>query len=185
MKEQIKWIRNQLRDIAVNNGKRSRLANRDFTLISSDCTGGMVYHEFKQQFRSPTVNMYFDAGDYIRFIKNTREYLDASMVGLADESRREGYPVAMLGDIRLHLVHYASVGEAREAWDRRKRRINWDNCFYIMNDRNGCTPEDMKDYDTFITRGGIKESFLPTSAMRSWRVRFISRAARTWIMLAS
>lgn len=62
----------------------------------------------------------------------------------------------MLGDIKLHLVHYVSVEQAQVKWNERKERINWNNCFYIMNDRNYCTPDDMRDFDDFITGGGYR-----------------------------
>lgn len=154
MREQINKIGKKARDILINAGKRRKLRNHDFTLISCDCTGGMIYHDLKQQFRTPTINMYFTAPDYVKFIKNIRSYLDEPMIDMEEESRREGYPVAALGDIRLHLVHYASVAEAQMKWNERKKRINWNNCFYILCDRNYCTPEVMRDFDDFITGGG-------------------------------
>lgn len=167
MKKELKNIRNLMRDIAINSNNCRRLTNHDFTLISSDCTGGMIYHDLKQKFLSPTINMYFDAKDYIKFIKNTKAYLDMPMVELKEESREEGYPVALLKDIKLHLVHYISIEDAQKKWNERKQRINWDNCFYIMNDRNHCSLESMKDYDDFITGGGTMACSLPMEIIQN------------------
>lgn len=158
MKKELRYIRNSIRngirDAVINNSNRRKLTNHNFTLISSDCTGGTIYHDLKQEFMSPTINMYFDAKDYIKFIKSPKDYLDVPMVELKEESKEKGYPVALLKDIRLYLVHYASVKEAQEKWNKRKWRINWDNCFYIMSDRNYCTLNDMNEYEKFITQGG-------------------------------
>ncbi|MCM1262989.1 MAG: DUF1919 domain-containing protein [Butyrivibrio sp.] len=154
MREKLKQIRDSVRDITINRCNRRKLTNQNFTLISSDCTGGMIYHDLKQKFCSPTINMYFDARDYIKFIKNIHDYLDEPMAELKEESQKEGYPVALLKDIKLHLVHYLSVENAQEKWNERKQRMNWDNCFYIMNDRNYCTINDMKEFDDFVVRGG-------------------------------
>lgn len=34
-------------------------------------------------------------------------------------------------------MHYDTCEEAKEAWDRRKARINWDKIFVIGTDRDG------------------------------------------------
>lgn len=167
MREQLKQARNRVRDITINYNNRRKLTNHDFTLIASDCTGGMIYHDLNQKFLSPTINMYFDAKDYIKFIKNAQDYLDVPMVELQEESKAEGYPVVLLKDIKLHLVHYISVEEAQEKWNQRKRRINWDNCFYVMNDRNYCSLDDMRDFDEYVTGGGIMAYFLRTNTAQN------------------
>ncbi|WP_418667981.1 DUF1919 domain-containing protein [Allofournierella sp.] len=37
--------------------------------------------------------------------------------------------------------------EAQEKWNARKKRIDWNNVFYIFNDRNGCTQKDLEEFD--------------------------------------
>lgn len=142
----LKAFRDALRDVFVNRKLRKRLSNTDFTLISSDCTGGLLCHELKLRFNSPTVNMFFSAADYIKFINNMDYYLNVPMVEVADTEY--AYPCAMLDDIFLHLVHYNSVAEAQAIWNRRKERINYNNIFFVMNDRNGCTK---KERDAFLS----------------------------------
>lgn len=89
--------------------------------------------------------MFFSAQDYIKFVTNMDYYLNIPMAEIAQTEFP--YPCARLDDIVLHLVHYKTVEEAQKSWDRRKKRINLDNIFYIMNDRNGCTDAEM---DTFL-----------------------------------
>lgn len=55
----------------------------------------------------------------------------------------KGYPVALLGDIRLYGVHYQNIEEMQVCWERRTQRICKDNLFVVMTDRNGMTDEDV------------------------------------------
>ncbi len=141
----LKNIREYNRYVFVNKNNIKKLKNKDITLISSDCTGGVIMHDLKQRFNSPTVNMFFSSDDFIKFLKNINYYLDCTMkdITCADDK----WPVAKLGDITLQLVHYRSVSEAQEAWNRRRKRIVWDNIFVIMNDRNGCTEDNLKEFE--------------------------------------
>jgi len=49
----------------------------------------------------------------------------------------EEYPIGMLDDVEIHFMHYDTCKEAKEAWDKRKARINWDKIFVIGTDRDG------------------------------------------------
>ena len=55
--------------------------------------------------------------------------------------------MASLGDLKLFLVHYSSIEQFQEEWERRRKRINKDNLFFIMNDRNCCTESDIAAFD--------------------------------------
>lgn len=112
--------------------------NKDFTLISRNCIGGAVYHQYGLQFRSPTINLYIKLDEFNLFCLYLHEYLDGNMkqVFLNDCN----YPVGelkptdnQLPNIYIRFMHYDSFEEALKKWDERKRRINWDN-LYIIND---------------------------------------------------
>ena len=49
--------------------------------------------------------------------------------------------------MQLHLVHYDSFEEAKIKWIERRNRINWDNLYFIMCDRDGCTLNEIKAFD--------------------------------------
>ena len=49
----------------------------------------------------------------------------------------------MLDDIKLYFNHYKTNEEAEEKWEERKKRMNMDNLFILMCDRDGITDEDM------------------------------------------
>ena len=135
------WFRKR-----INKRDKLRLRNHDVSVISNDCTGGILLHDLGLQFLSPTVNLYMNANDYQKFCKNLRYYISIdTMVACSDSSIIENrkYPVAYLDDILLYLVHYATVEEAQKKWNERKRRINWDKIVVINSDRNGMT-DDLK-----------------------------------------
>lgn len=139
-----KW-RELIRKILVNNKNIRNLKCIDFSIISSDCTGGVLSHDLNLQFLSPTINMFFSAQDFIKFLNNIRAYLQYEFVDITTEN--DSWPVAKVGDIYLQLVHYKSVLDAQQAWDRRKERINWNKICVIMNDRNGCTEKELIEFE--------------------------------------
>ena len=53
----------------------------------------------------------------------------------------------MLDDIEIHFNHYISFEEAKNKWDERKRRINYDNIYIVMYDRGGLSYYDLKSLE--------------------------------------
>lgn len=128
-------------------GYRTRYINHDVTIISMNCTGGILYHDLGLKFMSPTINLYMKAEDFIKFCENMSYYLTIDKMLPCMDSTIVGnrkYPVVWLGDILLYLVHYHSVDDAQQKWNSRKRRINWDKIVVFNNDREGMTSE-LKD----------------------------------------
>ena len=44
------------------------------------------------------------------------------------------------------MLHYHSEKEAKEKWERRCERINWDRLLVKMNDQNECTEEHLRKF---------------------------------------
>lgn len=138
------WQRNHEK---INEKNRKKLKNKDISIISMNCTGGILSHDLGLQFKSPTVNMFFRAEDFIKFCENLEYYLSINeFVECTDQSviEERTYPIVYLGDLTLFMVHYHSVREAQEKWNERKKRVNWDNIVIINTDREGIT-EELKD----------------------------------------
>lgn len=139
-----------IRDISINKAYRKRLKNSNFTIISSDCTGGQLCHDFHMRFNTPTVNFYFMANDFIVFLKNLRDFIDSGVILDCSNPNFE-HPVAQLSieseSVFLYLVHYKSTSEFIKKWEERKKRILWDNLFIVMNDRNSCTYDCLQEFD--------------------------------------
>ena len=122
---------------------RKRLKNDNFSILCSNCIGGTIYNRLGKQFLSPTINLWFYQKDFLRFIQNIHYYLSLDLKFIETE---RNYPVAVLDDIYIFFLHYTTNEEAELAWNRRKKRINFDNLYIIMYDRDGM---DEKDYDNF------------------------------------
>lgn len=149
----------------INKRNRARLKNKTFTLFSSNCNGCCICHDLGLQFRSPFVNLSVDAEDYIKFLKDPQGYLDSPLVFLQDAGK--DYPVGVLKDIKLYFVHYHSPEEAEHAWQRRKERIDWDNLFVLMTDRDGCTEELLKEFDGLPYPNKVVFTHIPMPHIRS------------------
>ena len=161
------------------NNYRSKYHNSDISIISANCTGGILYHDLGIPFLSPTINLYFRAEDFLKFCENIHYYLSINeMIECNEPSiiRGRDYPVAYLGDLLLFLVHYSSVADAQKKWNERKKRINYNKIIILCSDRDGMTEElkdrfeklpykkimftnkvDNKHPDTFYIRGYEKE----------------------------
>ena len=96
---------------------------------------------------SPFINMYVEPHDFIKFLKSPNEYLSYELNDVTAENLTENYPVAKLKDIILYGVHYNSFEDMRDSFERRSKRINWSNIYIIMSERDGCTYEDLLEFD--------------------------------------
>lgn len=123
---------------------RKQLLRSDFTIFSCNCIGGILYHDLGLPFSSPFVNLYLSCADFIRFCEDPKSYLRLPLVSCTSD---HNYPLAKLGDLTLHLVHYESFDQAKEAWERRIERIRFDRLYLIATDRDGYTPELSTRFD--------------------------------------
>ncbi len=123
---------------------RFRLRNKDFSIISSNCIGGVMYHDLGLKFTSPTVNLFFYPEDFLKYVQNLKYY---NTLELEDATEESAYPIGKLEDIKIHFLHYNSFEEAKIMWDRRKQRINYNKLFIIMTDQNGCELEHIKLFE--------------------------------------
>ncbi len=143
-----------LRKFFVMPSQKKKLKNRDFSIIASNCNGCVLTHDLGVRFMTPTVNLSMSAGDYLKFVKNMDYYLKAKII--EQKNSATDYPVGILGEnIVLHFIHYKSFDEAVKKWDERKRRINKRNMFFMMTDRDGCTEEDIREFDSLPYRNKI------------------------------
>jgi uncharacterized protein (DUF1919 family) len=128
-----------------------RLTNKDFTILCSNCIGGVIYHRLGKQFLSPTINMYISQPDFISFCVHLDYYLNKEL-----EFVQNGYgcPTAHLeGDgrdiptITVLFIHEKEESVARKNWERRKARIRWDNLYIIMYKLDGVTVEELRQIE--------------------------------------
>ena len=144
---------------ARRNLDKKRLKYKNFTIISNNCWGGFVYQHFELPYASPFVGLYLFAPDYIKMLKRLDYYLELPLTFIDPEtsSYREQitehgsintYPVGLLDDIELHFLHYKDEKEATEKWERRKKRINLNKLIVKFCDRDLCTEELIREFDS-------------------------------------
>jgi len=124
----------------VNREYVNKYRGSNLTIVSCNCIGGVLYHELGLQFLSPTINLYMNCEDFIKFCEKMDYYLSLEMVEYTGEIARD-YPLGSLDDLLIYFVHYNSFEEAKLKWDIRKTRMNKDNIFIIASDRDGFTME--------------------------------------------
>ena len=121
---------------------RSRIKNQDFSIICSTCIGGVIYHRLGMQFLSPTINLWFYQDEFIRFVRNLPHYMEQNLTFISSEW---DFPVAKLDDVRIMFNHAKSEDDARAAWDSRRNRINYNNLYIILYDRDGISKQDIEN----------------------------------------
>lgn len=149
IKKRLIRVKNELRDYGYNKRCRERLKNKEFSIISHNCIGGILYHRYKMRFNSPTINLFIEARDFVLFCENLKEYVTNGRLFFVETDRK--YPVADLKcdglkDIRIFFMHYASREEAESKWYERANRVDYNNLFLICSDK-GLTYGDIERYD--------------------------------------
>ena len=127
---------------------RIRLSNRNFSLITNTCIGGIMSHELNLRFLSPTVNCGIrDHDEFFTFCRYLEHYLSLPLDFIPSQWK---YPVAVLhgkhGDVTVYFTHYHSREEAEAKWSDRKKRVNYNNLVILM-DGDNCTDRQIKAFD--------------------------------------
>ena len=63
-------------------------------------------------------------------------------------SEKYGYPVGKLEDIHVYFTHYETFEQAKQKWIERLKRLNMDNLYIIMVQKDGCTERDICSFDS-------------------------------------
>lgn len=177
--------------------KRARVKCKNLTILSSNCNGTYIYHDLGLEFQSPTINLYFEMEDFLKFLSNLDHYLASELHEI--KTSEFDYPVGILDDIKIYFMHYSNFEEAKNKWIERCHRINPNNIVVIATNRNGCTENHIKEFDnlpykkkvlfthkeykqypsTFYIRGfessdcvGILSNFMPTIRRRRYLDQF-------------
>ena len=137
---------------------------RTFSVFSSNCVGCLMLHDLGVAFRSPFVNLYMNAADYLKYLQDPQKYNEMAFTQLPTE---QNYPVGRLGDLTVHFVHYPSFDEAVAAFQRRVPRIRYDRLFVIFSERDGCTYEDLQAFDRLPYKNKIVFTHKPYADIQS------------------
>ena len=142
------WINGLSRKIQRNKNAaltskiKEGLKQEQFSLISQNCIGGLFYHDMGLQFQSPTINLFFSAEDFLKFTTNLKYYMTLEL----DMYWGSDYPIGRLGDLAIHFMHYLTCREAKDAWERRSRRLHYDRIVIISTDRNNFGTDEFTEW---------------------------------------
>jgi uncharacterized protein (DUF1919 family) len=141
---------------------RSRLTNKDFSIVSNDCWGGQVYKALQLKYKTPFVGLMLMSPCYIKMIRKLRFYLSQELT-FTEKSRYQNiegmrakyhmtYPIGLLNnEIEVHFFHYGSAEEARSKWTRRIQYFNWNNVFIKYDaTKDLATVEDLMQFDDLL-----------------------------------
>lgn len=125
--------------------KRLFLKNRNFSLIASNCNGACILHDLGLKFNSPFVNLWLEPNDFIKMLKSLRRYMSCDIKFIKVDG--VDYPVGLLDDVKIYFQHFKTEDDARKKWNERVARINYDNLFVMFTSRDGCSLDNLKEFD--------------------------------------
>ena len=112
----------------------------NFSIITANCIGGVIYHKLGMRMDSPTVNLWMTGDDFLIFLENLRDFIERGVFTKIGESWQGDlgfyYPIAKLSipnhAITINFNHHSSFDEAVGDWNRRKLRINFKKIFILF-----------------------------------------------------
>lgn len=131
----------------------SKPRNTNYSILCNNCVGGMLSHDYGERFMSPTVNLFIYPKDYILLLKKLADLRNRKIVDITGSNN---YPIGLLDEIiKIHFMHYPSFKEAKEKWVERYNRINYANLYVILIERDGCTIDDLLEFDNLPYKNKI------------------------------
>lgn len=158
---------NKLQRKAINKTFQQQLTNQGMSVISANCVGAFILHDLNQPFNSPFVNLYLDPSDFVRYLQNITFYQAQTLQFIQTE---KPYPVGLLDDLKVHFMHYHSEQEAKEKWEARSQRLDFDNLFIMMTDKDsgkGAKYEDLKAFDNLPYQNKVVFTHKPYPEFKS------------------
>ena len=114
------------------------------TIISNNCSGARMQQDLKMQYQSPTVVLQILPEEYPKFCKNLKHYLSCEVKEYKEFSEIHKqqmmkllgflptFPVGLLDDIAILFQHYETFADAKEKWDRRTKRVDYEHVGYMF-----------------------------------------------------
>ena len=119
------------------------------SILSNNCIGGVIYHNLGLKFLSPTINLYMENADFLLFVTHLREFINGEMKEVKGNTGKT-FPVGELscpcGVITIYFSHYSTFSEAKQKWQERAGRIDWENIVVIMEEGIDATDEIVEKF---------------------------------------
>ncbi len=138
-------IKEYLRSIRLYKMRQHSKNDVDRTIFCNMCLGGVISHDFKLRFCSPTVNLMIPGHEFVEMMKNPRQ-LEGCITKVTDSGKK--YPVGLLNNqYHLHFIHYKTFEEAVETWRRRVNRVDYSSIYAILVETASCNYQDLEKFD--------------------------------------
>lgn len=136
---------------------RRELVNTNASFLTPNCIGGILFHDLGLKFMSPTVNLMMTQRDFLLFVLHLDDYLNGTFHFFEHEEYT--CPCAKLSpmngeqEITVHFTHYHSQEEALQKWEERKHRIDKNNLFILIEERDGISKEELSLLSNLRVKG--------------------------------
>ena len=109
------------------------------SIFCNNCFGARISQDLGYSYNSPIAGLKFPEADYLIFLQNLREFLNAPLKfkqkSKYSSYKETGYPIGSLTvdnkEVEIYFVHYKTEEEAIEKWTRRCKRVNWNDIIVI------------------------------------------------------
>jgi len=161
----IKRKSRQIFDTYYQRKDRARLKNTNFVLISRNCWGGQAYQWLGLPYNSPFVGLFLFGPCYMKLLRDFDRYMNMELAFIPKSKYPDAYnnhPIGVLDDVEIHFQHYENIDEAREKWNRRKKRmfeVSKDNYFFTICDRRGINANDFGEFHRMTFKNKLSFSF--------------------------
>ena len=133
-----------------NRIKYRKINHNNITIISRDCVGAALYSDFNMKYLSPTINLGMSNEDFVLFCNNLEDIIELDVKEY--KNKKYKYPVGYINykshKLLLHFAHYKTIDNAIECWERRKKRICYDNIYVIMCCGPNVSENDVELFET-------------------------------------
>ena len=130
------------------------------SIVSNNCVGGCLTHDLKMQYQSPTVGLQILPEEFPKFCKNIKHYIQQDITEYKVEDisdKHKQYLINMFGtiapmpyglcdDVIICFQHYPTFEIGKSAWDRRRKRFDFNNIAYMFYVRDSKYTDSLNEF---------------------------------------
>ncbi|HGJ5874993.1 MAG TPA: DUF1919 domain-containing protein [Arsenophonus apicola] len=98
------------------------LRRKKIAIVSNNCWNVRVYNNLKRPYNTPFIGLFILTNDFIKMLPNLKSFLSLKL-NQSNFIESNNYPIALLGGIKLHFMHYEDVSTAIRKWNSRRLRL--------------------------------------------------------------
>lgn len=116
----------------------------ELSIIANNCSGWKMYTSLHCRYDSPTIALQILPEEFPKFCANLQHYMSQELTEYKDLTKAHYnqikrliemepyFPIGRLDDIAILFQHETDFQAAKEKWNRRKERLNYDNLVYMF-----------------------------------------------------